>query len=162
MTCSTRPGGRGGSRPSTSRHRCRAGVEDSVRLLGQGGMVLWPDFLPPDQFNTLRDECLGFAVATPSVVRQHSGPNRDARVLRPPTTARSIHLPEGLGEQNGGDQVTSFGAPRSNISPRVKAGQVRPADRALTSTSPVTVLGFARLISRRRAGRSRLSRTPTC
>ena len=66
-----------------------------MRLLEQGGMVLWPDFLPPDQFNTLRDECLGFAVATPSIVRQHSGPNRDARVLRPPTTTRSIHLPEG-------------------------------------------------------------------
>jgi hypothetical protein len=99
-------------------------------------MVLWPDFLPPDQFNTLRDECLGFAVATPSVVRQHSGPNRDARVLRPPTTARSIHLPEGLGEQNGGDQVTSFGAPRSKISRRVKA-------RASTTRRPSIDVYFA-------------------
>jgi Phytanoyl-CoA dioxygenase (PhyH) len=57
------------------------GVEEKVRLLEGDGIALWPDFLPRNEFNVLRDECLGLAGRhTASYVRQ-SGPNRDARVL---------------------------------------------------------------------------------
>jgi Phytanoyl-CoA dioxygenase (PhyH) len=67
-------------------HRARRiddvpGVEDKVRLVERDGMVRWPDFLPPDQFNALRDECLGLAGRHQASYVRMSGPNRDARVL---------------------------------------------------------------------------------
>ena len=67
-------------------HRARRiddlpGVEDKVRLVEREGMVLWPDFLPPDQFNELRDECLGLAGRHQASYVRMSGQNRDARVL---------------------------------------------------------------------------------
>ena len=67
-------------------HRTRGidvvpGVEDKVRLVERDGIVLWPDFLPPDQFNALRDECLGLAGQHHASYVRKSGPNRDARVL---------------------------------------------------------------------------------
>jgi Phytanoyl-CoA dioxygenase (PhyH) len=67
-------------------HRTRAidvlpGVEDKVRLVEREGVVLWPNFLPPDQFNALRDECLGLAGRHQGSYVRESGPNRDARVL---------------------------------------------------------------------------------
>jgi hypothetical protein len=76
-------------------HRMRGndvvpGVEDKVRLVERDGMVLWPDFLPPDQFNELRDECLGLAGRHQASYVRESGPNRDARVL-----ASSLELGRG-------------------------------------------------------------------
>ena len=67
-------------------HRARRiddvpGVEDKVRLVERDGIVLWRDFLPPDQFNALRDECLGLAGRHQASYVRMSGPNRDARVL---------------------------------------------------------------------------------
>jgi hypothetical protein len=57
------------------------GVEDKLQLLEQDGMVLWSDFLSPDHFNALRNECFGLAGRHQSSYVRESGPNRDARVL---------------------------------------------------------------------------------
>ena len=67
-------------------HRTRGinvvpGVQGKVRLVERDGIVLWPDFLPSDQFNALRDECLGLAGQHHASYVRKSGPNRDARVL---------------------------------------------------------------------------------
>jgi hypothetical protein len=56
-------------------------VEDEVQQLEREGVVVWPDFLPADDFEELRNECLGLAGPHPASYVRMSGPNRDARVL---------------------------------------------------------------------------------
>jgi Phytanoyl-CoA dioxygenase (PhyH) len=56
-------------------------VEPKVRLLERDGVALWPEFLFPNEFDALRDECLGLAGQHAASYIRQSGPNKDARVL---------------------------------------------------------------------------------